>query len=47
MNAKPKKIIHAFAGLGMTYCGKTATTKNADGDPDAVTCPKCRKEMGE
>lgn len=47
VKTKQTKIIHAFGGMGFSYCGKKVSTKIASGDPDDVTCPTCRKEMGE
>lgn len=49
MNVKTKtgKTVHAFGGMGFSYCGKRVSTKSASGDPADVTCEKCRKEMGE
>lgn len=46
MSGKKVSPIHGPGGLGMSYCGTKITPKNYSGDPDEVTCPKCRSARG-
>lgn len=44
----PAKPVHGVAGLGMTFCGRKlpASRKFWTGDPDEVTCPRCKAVLG-